>query len=145
LMFKNVFYKGSVLVPNIIRPAGGMTARSVDGPVESIDITGTILDVAGTRLAQCQGRSLVPLLKGQGAPREAAFSELAGLRNGGNYFVMAATERYRYLYDKENNLACELFDLQKDPAELHNLVNDPDHAGIRRDLHQKYLLPFLKK
>ena len=58
---------------------------------------------------------------------------------------MAATERYRYLYDKENNLPCELFDLEKDPDELHNLVDDPAAAGIRKELHKKYLLPFLKQ
>jgi arylsulfatase A-like enzyme len=144
LMFKNVFYKGSVLVPNIIRPAGGAPARTVARPVESIDITATVLDIAGAKLPQCQGRSLVPLIHGQGVPREVAYSELAGHQNKGNYCVMAATERYRYLYDKENDLPCELFDLEKDPDELLNLVDEPGHAGLRKDLHRDCVLPFLK-
>ena len=143
-MFKNVFYKGSVLVPNIVYPAGGAPARTVAGPVESIDITATIVDVAGAKLPQCQGRSLAALVHGQGAPREVAYSELAGHRNEGNYFVMAATEQYRYLYDKANNLPCELFDLENDPDELHNLVDEPAYAGLRKDLHKDYVLPFLK-
>ena len=92
LMYKSVFYKGSVLVPNIIRPAEGLPARTVAGPIESIDITATVLDAAGAALPQCQGRSLVPLLHGQGL-REVAYSELAGHQNKGNYFVMAATQR----------------------------------------------------
>ncbi len=56
---------------------------------------------------------------------------------------MAATERYRYVYDKENDIACELFDLQEDPGEMHNLVDDPAHKGIRDDLHKDYVVPFM--
>ena len=57
---------------------------------------------------------------------------------------MAATRRYRYVYDKENKLACGLFDLEKDPNELHNLVDEAGFAGIRKDLHKDYVLPFLE-
>ena len=57
---------------------------------------------------------------------------------------MAAADRYRYMYDWENKIACELFDLQEDPNELHNLVNDPAYKGIRDDLHTDCVLPFLE-
>jgi arylsulfatase A-like enzyme len=144
LMYKLVFYKGSVLVPNIVRPPGGMAGRTVNGPVESIDITATIMDIAGAELPACRGRSLAPFTKGQGSARQVAHSELAGLYNKGNFFVMAATERYRYVFDKENNIGCELFDLEKDPTESHNLVDEPGYAGIRKDLHKDYVLPFLE-
>lgn len=144
LMYKVVFYKGSVLVPNIVRPPGGMQGRVVEGPVESIDITATIMDIAGARLPACRGRSLAPFTQGQGAAREAAYSELAGYNNRDNFFVMAATSRYRYVFDKENNIACELFDLEKDPGESHNLVNEAGYAGIRKDLHKDYVLPFIE-
>jgi arylsulfatase A-like enzyme len=143
LMYKLVFYKGSVLVPNIVRPPGGMTGRTVNGPVESIDLTATVMDIAGAELPACRGRSLAPFTKGQGTTREVAHSELSGWNNKGNYFVMVATERYRYVYDKANSLACELFDLEKDPDELHNLVEEPGYAGIRKDLHKDYVTPFL--
>jgi arylsulfatase len=143
LVFKNVFYKGSVRVPNIVRPPGGMPGRTVDQLVESIDITATMADIAGARMPAAKGRSLAPLVKGSGAGREVAYSELAGHQNKGNFLVMAATPRYRYLYDKENNLPCELYDLEKDPDELHNLVEEPGHVGIRKDMHKDYVLPFL--
>ncbi len=143
MVYKNVFYKGSVRVPNIMRPPGGMTGRTVDGLVESIDLTATIADVTGAQMPSSKGRSLVPFTKGQGKTRDVAYSELAGHQNKGNYFVMAATERYRYVYDKENDIACELFDLEKDPDEMHNLANDPTHAGIRKDMHKDYVLPFM--
>jgi arylsulfatase len=143
MVFKNVFYRGSVRVPNIVMPPGGMKPRTVHDLVESIDLTATMLDVAGAELPQCQGRSLVPLIQGRAKGREVAFSELAGHQNKNNFFVMAATSRYRYLYDKQNDLPCELFDLEKDPDELHNLIDDPAHAGIRKDLHRDYIVPFM--
>jgi arylsulfatase A-like enzyme len=86
----------------------------------------------------------LPLLSGAGAPRQAAFSELAGFRNQGNSFAMVATDRYRYTYDRQNDLACELFDLDHDPDELENLVDDPDAAELRERLHQDTLVPFLE-
>jgi len=49
---------------------------------------------------------------------------------------MAAAQRYRYVYDKENNLPCELFDLEKGHDEMHNLVAEPGYGGIRKDLHK---------
>jgi len=58
-------------------------------------------------------------------------------------FVMAAAQRYRYVYDKENNLPCELFDLEKGHDETHNLVAEPGYGGIRKDLHKDYVLPFM--
>jgi len=144
LMFKNVFYKGSVLVPNIIRPPKGMEPRVVEAITQSIDITATILDVAGAEpLEGASGQSLVPVMQGKGAQREAVYSELAGHNNRGNFLVMVATERYRYTYDRQNKIACELFDLHNDPDELDNLVNDPAYDGIRKDLHKDYLAPFV--
>lgn len=145
LMYKYVFYKGSVLVPNIIHPPGGMAPRVVDGLAESIDVSATILDLAGAKPpAGCQGRSLLPFLSGTGTPRQAVFSELAGFRNQGNSFAMVATDRYRYTYDQQNDLACELFDLDEDPDEIKNLVDDPASADLRERLHQEYLIPFLE-
>jgi choline-sulfatase len=144
LVYKNVFYRPSAQVPAIVRPPGGMRGRSEDALVESIDLTATMLDAAGAEMPGCRGRSLVPFTRGAGKGREVAYSELAGHQNQGNFFVMAATARYRYVYDKRNLLACELFDLEKDPEERHNLVAEAGFAGIRKDMHKDYVQPFLE-
>ena len=144
LMFKNVFYKGSVLVPNIIHPPGGGTPRVVNSPTQSIDLTATVIDLARAESPKdSRGRTLLPFLEGNGKPREAAFSEMAGHGNRGNFLVMTATDRYRYLYDSQNEIPCELFDLQEDPDELNNLVDDPGYEKVRKNLHNNFLKPFM--
>jgi len=144
LVYKNVFYRPSVQVPNVVVPPGGTTPRRVDVPIQSIDLTATFVDVAGGSLPTCAGRSLRPFLEGGSEkPRDVVYSELAGLQNKGNYFVMAATDRYRYVYDKLNRIACELYDLHADPREMHNLVAEPAYAGLRNDLQKDYILPFI--
>jgi len=132
-------------VPNIIHPPGGATPRVVNSPTQSIDLTATVIDLARAEPPKdSQGRTLLPFLEGKGKPREAAFSEMAGHGNRGNFLVMAATDRYRYLYDSQNEIACELFDLQEDPDELNNLVDDPGSEKVRKNLHNNFLKPFMK-
>jgi choline-sulfatase len=145
LMTKLMFYRGSSLVPTIIQPPQDTKTKVITAPTQSIDITATILDAAGADpIEGAGGRSLLPAMQGESLDRDIAFSELCGLRGEGNYFVMAATERYRYVYDRDNDLACEFFDLENDPDEDHNLVNDPAYEGIRQDIHKDYVIPFLE-
>jgi arylsulfatase len=150
LVYKNVFYLGSVQVPNIIVPPGGAAPRRIDAPVQSVDITATILDIGGASLPTGEGLSLLPMLDGRPPRREVVFSELAAPGNGGdvhkpltNYMVMIATHKYRYTYDKHSQIYCELFDLENDPGEMHNLVTDPMYAPIMADLHKDYVQPFI--
>src|SRR5205823_5720565 len=84
LMYKSVFYRGAVRVPNIISPPGGMQGRVEDGLTESVDVTATMLDVAGANLPVCKGQSLLPFIKGKGKGREVVHSELAGVQNKDN-------------------------------------------------------------
>lgn len=77
LMAKMNFYKSSVLVPAIVTPPHAMDARVVDGLTELIDLTATILDIAGIPpLPGSDGRSLLPTLGGAISPREVAFSAI---------------------------------------------------------------------
>jgi hypothetical protein len=56
---------------------------------------------------------------------------------------MAATERYRITIERDTETVCELFDLQEDPDELKNLVNDPNYTGICQELKKVYIDPHL--
>ena len=143
LMAKMNFYKSSVLVPAILTPPNPVNARVVDGPTELIDLTATILDIAGAPpLAGSRSHSLLPFLDGEDSAREVAFSAIEDGESGG-YFVMAATERYRLTLERNSGTPCELFDLHDDPDELNNLVNDPAYESVRNDIIRTYVEPHL--
>jgi len=145
LMTKLMFYRPSSLVPTIVQPPKGTGTKVITSATQSVDITATILDAAGAYpIEGAGGRSLLPAMQGKSLERDIAFSELSGLMGQDNYFVMAATERYRYLYDRENDVVCEFFDLENDPDEDHNLADDPAYEGIRQDMHKDYVIPFLE-
>jgi len=142
LMAKMNFYKSSVLVPAIIRPPQPMEGIVVDSTVESIDLTASILDIAqAAQLKDSPGRSLLPYLKGEGEPKEAAFSAISMGDEDEKYFAMAATDDYRLTMERNSGEFCELFDLKNDPDELNNLVDDPACKGVREDMKKDLLDP----
>lgn len=144
LMAKMNFYKASVNVPAIIKPPFPMEPKVVDGIVETIDLTGTILDLAGAQpIADSQARSLVSHIHGQGETREVAFSAIRQTGGHKSWFVMAATEKYRLTYERTSGTPCELFDLEKDPDELHNLINDASYTGIITEFVEEHIKPHL--
>ena len=145
LWSKLVFYGPSVKVPGLIRPPRGVPAKEVKAPVQSVDLTATILEIAGAKpLSGGTGRSLLPLMNGQGPEPGAAFSELAGPRGQGYYFIMVATPEYRYVYDRVSGTACELYDLKNDPLEQRNRLGDPAFAGVQKALHGDLVEPFMR-
>ena len=144
LMAKMNFYKGSVLAPGIIRPPEKTASRVVNEPTEAIDLTATILDLAGAEpLPGSQGRSLLPVVQGGPTPsRPAAFSAIED-RAIKAYFVMAATDRYRLTIERNSGAVCEFFDLASDPDEMDNRAGDPACQGIIRDMVRDCIEPYL--
>ena len=143
LMAKMNFYKSSVLVPAIIRPPEPVEPKVEDGIIESIDFTGTILDLAGADPVKGSGaRSLLSFINGRGRSREVAFSAIE-FQHLHSYFVMAATENHRLTIERETGTPCEFFDLKEDPDELNNLVNDPGYKGMIEDMIRDYIKPHL--
>lgn len=65
---------------------------------------------------------------------EAAFSE-HGLRSSIPQYLVR-TERYKYVYN-DGGSCHELYDLENDPGEMANLINNPDCASIRDDLQDR--------
>jgi arylsulfatase len=129
LFNKMVFYEPSVRVPLIIRPPGGGTGRRFGGLVEHVDLTSTLVELAGAKpIPNAPGRSLAGVLAGEPAPgRDVVVSENFG-------FAMWRTERYKLVVHEPRCLAVQLFDLAADPDENHNLVDDPDHADLVEEL-----------
>lgn len=122
---------GSTHIPLIIR-APGVTqpGTTSDALVESLDLFPTLAALTGIEpgaqlAAQWNGIDLTSVLKGSGKnPREAAYNRW---QNGDNIVThhFSYTEYGRYQSGKRQGIAASmLFDLEKDPAENINVVEE---------------------
>ena len=111
-----------------------------------IDLLPTILDYYGLRIpGELNGVSMRSIIEHPEGEKlhDCVFTEFHRYEVdhdgfGGLQFMRAATsDRYKlalHLLDKD-----ELFDCEKDPYELRNLIDDPEYASVRNDLHDKIL------
>ena len=135
------FYEPAVHVPLILSCPGLFTGdRRIAGLVELVDLAPTILEACGLEAEPgMQGTSLLPLLKGE-APassfREDVYSEFYASNfhyDPHAFTTMVRTDRYKLTVAHGLNTG-ELYDLERDPAETHNLWADPGHAETRHNM-----------
>lgn len=141
MLTKMVFYEPSIRVPLVIRPPGGMAARTVDSLVEHVDVPATIRGIAGaSEVPDSAGQPLLGYLGvgGKNTAKAVAVSEDYG-------FAAFITERHRLVVHEDTKAPVQLFDLQVDPDENHNVVADPDSAQVLRELMDRHVLPFLSR
>ena len=132
-------YDELVRVPLIMAGPGVPEGRSVEKQVETIDIMPTILDLCDVEIpSEAQGRSLVPLIRGNLSEwTELAFSE-ADWRNRKHDIKRAVrTGRHKLYYDRMTGSE-ELYDLIADPGETRNiLAANPEIAErLRKQLKE---------
>src|SRR5262249_53417057 len=84
-----------------------------------------------------RGHSLVPVARGQaGAHPGIAYSESHSEGNcTGSFMIRKANWKYIYATGYEPIL----FDLRRDPGELHNMAGNPETAPIQKELHAELL------
>jgi arylsulfatase len=146
LMRKGPFlYRSLTRVPLIVRHPEGRPGTVCDSIASHLDIAPTLLDCAGVDYPdrdrfQTQGeggeppalpgRSIKPLLTGEAAStRERALVEFDRDRMGMRLRSLV-TERFRVtIYSGEPY--GELFDLEHDPDELHNLWDEPSAEDLK--------------
>lgn len=107
----------------------------------NIDVTSTIVDLAGlTAPKSYQGRSLLPLLNNEKMtdwrdefffehmyqPKRSFIPPTVGMR----------TEKWKYVDFYKNDFQ-QLFDLENDPQEAHNLIDSPAHQIVIQQLSDK--------
>ncbi|HUT95353.1 MAG TPA: sulfatase/phosphatase domain-containing protein [Thermoguttaceae bacterium] len=136
---KRWMYEESLRMPLLVRWPGVVKPGSENRDlVQNLDFAETFLDVAGVPVPDdMQGRSLVPLLKGQ-TPNDWRKSvyyhyyEFPGWHDVARHYGVR-TDRHKlvHYYDVGE---WELFDLQKDPDELGSVYDDPAYAGVVAEL-----------
>ncbi len=140
----------SVIVPFIVRWPGVVEpGTSSDALVSTIDILPTLLDItnakAGEKL-QLDGRSMLPLLKGQRGVnwREAWFDTYDMIYLEESHMRMIRTDHWKLIlnFGKDgrrlaNGSRHELFDLENDPEELKNLYGRQSVVTIQQKLEER--------
>ena len=130
-MYRKCFpYEGSARVPFLLHAPPSMGLKSGITPFAPVglqDVMPTLLDAAGVDVPDSvTGRSVLPLLREQSNSewRDAIHGEHSGLYENelGNHFLVG--ERHKYVWWSQTGRE-QLFDLQNDPQELHDLTRDP--------------------
>ena len=142
LIDKRQAYEESIRVP-MLAYAPGMIAPGarIAALVRNIDIAPTILDLAGVAApAPMDGRSFLPVLRDGAAPWDG---ELLYEYYWEHAFPHTPTvfalrgDRYKYIYYHGVWDLNELYDLETDPKERHNLIDVPAEQGRIRAMRQR--------
>ena len=138
---KRFMYEESFRTPLLIRLPGGKKG-DIEQMVQNIDYGPTILDLAGVPVpSDMHGVSFLPLLRGEKVdnwrtalyyhfyeyPAEHAVKRHYGIR----------TERYKLIHFYNDIDSWELFDLQNDPSEMHNIYGQPGTEQLVAELKEK--------
>lgn len=141
---KRWIFEESLRTPLLVRWPGVVKPGTVNTDlVSNVDFAETFLDAAGVPIpADMQGKSLVPILKGQTPAdwRKSFYYEYYEYptphRVRPHYGVV--TDRYKlvrfYIPDIDE---WELFDRMKDPFELKNVANDPAYVATVEQLKRE--------
>ena len=141
---KRWMYEESFHMPLLMRyppviPAGEV----VEDMVMNLDFAPTFLDLTHKAIPEdMQGVSMRPVIDGGKTPDDWRTSVYYhyyeyphGWHNVRRHFGVR-TDRYK-LINYYNERSWELFDLQEDPEELHNVYDDPNYADVVEDMTEE--------
>ena len=140
---KRFMYEESFSTPLVMRLPKGMNRRGdITELVQNIDYAPTFMEIAGLEIpSDIQGESLLPLLKGEHPatwrddlyyhyheyPAEHAVKRHYGIYDG----------RWKLIHYYNDIDRWELFDLQNDPTEMHNIYGAPGTEEITSQMMQR--------
>ncbi|MGQ9576858.1 MAG: sulfatase family protein [Thermoguttaceae bacterium] len=134
----------SIRVPLVVfdpRPGGAQRGTRRDEMALSIDLAPTILEMAGLEVpAAMQGRSLVPLLRGEQPPwRSEFYYEHLFQHPRIPRSEAVRDQQYKYIrFVDSEPLYEELYDLAADPDEARNLAGQPEHRQTLLKMQEKW-------
>jgi arylsulfatase A-like enzyme len=140
---KGWMYEGGIRVPTIVRwPGVASPGSTCATPIIGMDYYPTLLEAAGKSASaqeSLDGISIVPLLRGQSAPERQLYWDYPHYGNQGGAPASAVRDGKWKLIEWREDGALELFDLEADPGERHNLAkSQPEIAARLRDALAKW-------
>lgn len=138
------FYEQMMHVPLLMHcPSRLKAGLNVPAMVELVDIAPTLMQAAGLEpYAGMQGKSLWPILTGEADPathRDSVYHEYyqaipRSHRNHGGAYVTGVRTRTHALLAVHGQDDGELYDLERDPTETHNLWRDPQSLPVKTQM-----------
>ena len=138
-------YEEGIRSPFILRyPRRVKAGTTITDLVLTLDIAPTLGALAGGRPpTTMQGHSLLPLFAGRRAGWRKSFlceyfSENAMPWLVGMSYKAVRTDRHKYIHwvNRDDGRFDELYDLDRDPYELKNLIGSRAYAPVRAKLHK---------
>ena len=127
---KSVLYEEASRIPMIVAGPDVPAGKTVATPVTLVDIYPTVIDGVGLDLTEEEtafpGSSLFAMAVGPDDPERIALSEYHAVGSNSAGFMV---RKGRYKYHHYVGYRPELFDLEADPEETHDLAQDPAQAG----------------
>jgi len=133
LMGKQNLYDHSVHVPLIFAGPGIPAGRQTDASAYLLDIYPTLCDLVGLPTPQSvDGHSMAPALQSAALGRETLYFAYRDVQRA------VLGERYKLIeYCVGGVRHTQLFDMQVDPLEMHNLAALPEYASQIDTMRQK--------
>ncbi|NLR93952.1 sulfatase family protein [Flammeovirga agarivorans] len=141
--YKNSYYEGSAKVPMIISYPKHFPKNKIEkADVNNMDIYPTICELAGIKTPEViEGETLVALVNGkQDASERFAISE-SYRSSYGSRMVKKGAWKYCHYEDSKD----QLFNLEIDPKEMYNVIDDPKNKMIVAELKKLALKDFVKR
>jgi arylsulfatase A-like enzyme len=139
---KRFMYEESLRMPFVVRWPAAIKAGSVnDKMILNVDFAETFLDAAGEKVpTDMQGRSFLPLLKGE-TPKDWRTSMYYRyyhypMHHKVQPHIGVRTDKFKLIYFNKID-QWELYDLEKDPVEMKNVVAEPAYAESVKKLKEE--------
>lgn len=131
MVHKMCFFEEAVRVPLIVRIPGVTEPGTTRSQFASLlDLLPTFCEACGIAPpAGLDGQSLLPAIRDNAPLRDEVFSEFY---DSGVAERMIRTERWKYVHSEGDRH--QLYDLENDPHENVNLIDDQAYAAIRKEL-----------
>ncbi len=140
---KRVLYEFSARVPLVMRfPNDRYAGTVVREPANLVDLLPTLLDIAGVEVGVRQpvdGQSLMGLIDGSDRATRTTFSE-EHVEDVAVPCFMVRRGRFKYIHI--HGVDRQLFDLEADPGEWHNLAGQPEYRDVEDELRVAILERF---
>ncbi len=142
LIDKRNAFEESMRIPLLIWGPGNMRENAVEtASVSMLDIAPTLIELAGAKTdAPLKGQSLVPLLKSSVDEwRNEMIYEYFWEFNYPHTPTQFAIRDDRWKYIRLHGVwdTDALYDLENDPGEKRNLINDPNYLEVRLGLQKR--------